>query len=227
MNKAWSIAQNNPQIYTGRQWRALAPQAHDILSTGLPSLDALLHGGLPKGHIIELVGHEGRTSLAMTFLKAATSRAEVVAWVDSGHAFDPHSAQAAGIDAQQLLWVRVNRHLIVPGREPHYSQRVLKAVELVLHAGGFSIVVFDADLSGPISSCWVRLRRQLEKQRGILIVLAPQGNTETLVGSSAAIRLRCALQRTEEGSALEVRLLKHRYRDPTGYILLGQGGEAA
>jgi hypothetical protein len=78
-------------------------------STGLPALDALLGGGIPRGQITELVGQasSGRTSVAFAILAEATARGEVAAYIDATDSLDPRSAQKAGIALERLLWVRV------------------------------------------------------------------------------------------------------------------------
>ena len=64
---------------------------------------------------------------------AATARGEVVALIDTYDRFDPASAAAAGVDLSRLLWVR----------EARRCRRALKAMNLVLQAGGFGLVAFD------------------------------------------------------------------------------------
>ena len=80
----------------------------DTVSTGLPSLDQQLGGGIPQGHFSEIVGARstGRTSLAMSLLAAATGRGDLVALIDTFDAFDAASAAAAGVRLDHLLWVR-------------------------------------------------------------------------------------------------------------------------
>src|SRR5947207_375927 len=80
---------------------ALAP-------TGVPGIDRSLGGGLPRGHLSEIVGRRssGRTSLVYAALAAATSRGEVAAIVDSTDVFDAVSAAEAGVEFSRLLWVR-------------------------------------------------------------------------------------------------------------------------
>src|SRR5437763_17189005 len=79
-----------------------------IAPTGITALDARLGGGFPRGQLSELVGprSSGRTSVLLRLLAAATARGELAALVDAGDRFDVASAAAAGIDLEQLLWVR-------------------------------------------------------------------------------------------------------------------------
>jgi RecA/RadA recombinase len=78
-----------------------------VASTGIPSIDELLEGGLPLGAITEMVGPEcsGRTSLALAFVSQMTRAGKVCAWVDVSNALDPESAAATGVDLSRLLWM--------------------------------------------------------------------------------------------------------------------------
>ena len=82
--------------------------AEEVAPFGLGALDGRLLGGLPRGHVSELIGpvSSGRTSLAWTWLGTATSRGESVALIDTFDRFDPASGAACGIDLSRLLWVR-------------------------------------------------------------------------------------------------------------------------
>jgi len=104
------------------------------LPTGLAPLDALLGGGLPRGHISEIIGaaSSGRTSVLHALLASATCAGEVVALVDLPAALDPTSLAAAGAQLDRILWVR-----------PPSAPLALKCAELILQAGGFAVVAID------------------------------------------------------------------------------------
>ncbi|HEV3511403.1 MAG TPA: hypothetical protein VGS05_06840 [Candidatus Sulfotelmatobacter sp.] len=87
----------------------------EMASTGILEFDALT-GGLPRGCLTELCGpaSSGRTTVLLAALAAATRRGEFCALIDASDALDPHSAAAAGIDLDRLLWVRCNENS--PGR---------------------------------------------------------------------------------------------------------------
>ena len=103
-------------------------------SSGVAALDALT-GGLPRGAITDLFGppSSGRTSLLLSALAAATAREEVCALVDASDALDPASAASAGADLDKLLWVRCAGN----------AEHALKAADLLIHGGGFSLVALD------------------------------------------------------------------------------------
>jgi|SRR5580692_382984 recombination protein RecA len=90
---------------------ALTPASRiirELVSTGVPAVDQLLHGGFPVGAVTEIVGAEcsGRTSLALSFISVMTRADKVCAWVDVSDTLNPESAAAAGIDLRRLLWAR-------------------------------------------------------------------------------------------------------------------------
>lgn len=84
------------------------PVPCELHPTGIPNLDALLSGGVPRGSIIELCGSasSGRTSLTLSLLAKATERQETCAYVDVSDALDPMSVASAGVDLKRLLWIR-------------------------------------------------------------------------------------------------------------------------
>ena len=81
--------------------------APEMVSCGVSAIDALT-GGLPRGCLTEICGlaSSGRTSLLLATLAAATRRGEFCVVVDASDSLDPHSAAAAGVELDRLLWVR-------------------------------------------------------------------------------------------------------------------------
>jgi hypothetical protein len=145
----------------------------EYASTGHAALDAQLHGGIPRGQVSELIGprSSGRTSLLVRMLAAATARGELVALIDALDMFDVESAADAGIDLDRLLWIR---GFVVPnpGLCRDLNQRALvqaiRALTLVLQAGQFGLVAFDAG-EAPADAVrrlpfttWLRLQRMIE-----------------------------------------------------------------
>jgi len=150
-----------------------ATDEYAVAPTAITALDARLAGGFPRGQVSELVGprSSGRTSMLMHMLAAATGRQEIVALVDVLDMLDVTSAEAAGIDLGRLLWIR-GEMVINPGlcRETNERalDRAIKALTLVLQAGNFGLVVFDA-AEAPVHALqrlpfttWRRLQRIIE-----------------------------------------------------------------
>jgi recombination protein RecA len=148
-----------------RREKALA----EVISTGIPEVDSLL-GGLPRGAITEIFGpaSSGRTSLPLAALAFATTHDEVCALVDTSDVLDLTSAANAGIDFDQLLWIRCASNV----------EHAFKATDLLLQGGGFGLVLLDMGDVPPqqarriISSWWYRFRRVVENTPTAFIVIA-------------------------------------------------------
>jgi len=144
---------------------------------------------LPKGAISEIFGcvSSGKTLILQELLASASARGEFCAVVDSRSAFDPLSASRAGIDLRRLLWVRAD----------HRIDRAFKAADLILHAGGFGVVVLDLcdvplrDLNSIPLSYWYRFRLAVENTPTSLIVTGDQ----PLVKSCARVQLEVRRER--------------------------------
>ncbi len=145
-----------------------ADAPRDALSTGVPALDRLLSGGLPRGGFVELSGRRscGRFSIGLATLASATSSGETAALVDLGGHLDPQAAEDAGVDLARLLWVR-----------PQKAKDAVASAEMLL-ATGFPLVVVDLGLA-PVrgrfvpDAAWVRLERAARDRGAALLLLAP------------------------------------------------------
>ncbi len=135
--------------------------------SGTPGLWTLTRGG-----ITEIFGEasSGRTAMAQWMLANATRGGEVAAVVDCDDAFDPGSARKAGVDLAKLLWVQCGHRLEI----------ALKATDLILHSGGFGLVLLDlGDMpSGALQripgSYWYRFQRAVEHTPSALVIVARQ-----------------------------------------------------
>jgi recombination protein RecA len=156
----------------------------EVVSSGLEEIDALT-GGLPRGGLTEMVGpaSSGRTGLALTILAAMTAREEVCAWVDAQDAFDPCSAQAAGTDLRRLLWARCRN-----------IEQTLRTADLLIHGGGFGMVVLDlSDVALRIVrrvplSFWFRFRRAVEHTPTVLVLLEQEPCAKTCASLVLEVR---------------------------------------
>lgn len=189
--------------------------------TGLPQVDRLLGGGFSRGHLSEVAGppSSGRTSLALSLLAATTSEGELAAVVDGADAFDPLSAESAGVDLDRILWARV------PWEPPRPSTPRLQAgsaaflcTERLLQTEGFPLVLLDLDsrarrwLDRP--QHWIRLARMAAATRTALVVLS----TERLAGPRAEVAIELRSSRVDFSAppklleTLEARAMLVRHR---------------
>lgn len=138
------------------------------LATGLPAVDRLLGGGFPRGRLVEIAGpvSSGRTSLALALLAETTRRGALASVIDAADAFDPSSADAAGIDLARVLWAR-----------PPGIAEALRCAEHVLDAGGFELVIVDLAFAAARErpripdSAWPRLRKSAASTDAGLVLL--------------------------------------------------------
>src|SRR5215510_12938038 len=177
---------------------ALDPRDDAALApAGVPSLDARLGGGFPRGQLSEVVGprSSARTSLLLRLAADATARGELIAVIDALDMLDVESAAAAGVDLARLLWVR--GHVVSnPGLCRDLNQRALeqaiRAFTLVLQAGNFGLVIFDA-AEAPAEAIrrlpfttWLRLQRMVEGSQTMCLLVGG----EPMARSSAGLTLR-------------------------------------
>lgn len=157
------------------------------LSLGIPALNAFLHGGLPYGAITEIFGgvSSGRTTLAHMLTSAATRAGEFTAWVDLPNSLDPDCAQRSGANLERVLWVY-----------PVDRVTAFRAVEHVLGAGGFRLVLLDLD--GPLqsrsllpASAWLRLARAAVRRDAAIVVLS----ASRMAGAFATLSLEACPRR--------------------------------
>jgi hypothetical protein len=176
--------------------------ALDWVPSGIPEVDQAT-GGLPRGCLTEIFGppSSGRTSLLLSILAQATERQEVCALVDAEDAFHPGSAEAAGVRLDRLIWVR----------SAHNAEHALKAADLLIHGGGFGLVILDLGDTPPATArrisltSWFRLRRAIEHTPTVLVAVSRQSNAKTC----AALQLECARDRaTWSGTPYTSRLLR-------------------
>lgn len=167
----------------GAAWLAAPPR--EWVTSGSPALDQLT-GGLPRGALTEISApaSAGRTSWLLSCLEALTGAGESCAYLDAQDAFDVVGAEAAGVRLDHLLWLGGGGEL----------ERTWRAADLVLQAGGFGVVVLDlGDVTArelqrwPVST-WYRFRAAVARTPTVLLVLGPEGITQ----SCAALRLAVA-----------------------------------
>jgi len=147
----------------------------ETVPAGIASVDTLT-GGLPRGSLTEIFGPpcSGRTSLLVSALASRTSASEVCALVDARDAFDPVSAEAAGVKLKNLLWVRCRN-----------AEQALRATDLLIQGGGFGMIALDfGDTPAKVVryvplQVWFRFRRAVEATPTILVVLEQESNAKT------------------------------------------------
>ncbi len=169
------MANRHATLPAGNQWKvaseiqACPPQAafEPLQVLGLQSV---LPGGLQRGGIAEIYGRRssGRLSLCLHILAEATRRGEICAVVDLNDSFHPASAAAAEVRLEKIVWVRCQGN----------AEHAMRAADLLLHAGGFGVILLDLS-EAPVRalnriplSYWYRFRRAVENSATILLLCA-------------------------------------------------------
>jgi hypothetical protein len=217
----------------GKAFPASQPKANPPAPTGVPDLDALLGGGLPRGQISEIVGaaSSGCTRLVLSVLAEATRAGDVAAYIDATDCLDPRSAEQAGVVLDRLLWIRCHGAKIQnePRYEPLLKQtrvdQTWQALNLVASAGGFGVIVLDAGglprrkLRQWQSYQWLRPRRAIEHSPTALLLMSE----EHLAGSASTLVLELSREKTYwkgvpgvslllDGISTSIRLAQQRRR---------------
>ncbi len=188
---AVNVAALRSQLETALAGRLPAPFARRSIQAetapfNIAEIDKLT-GGLPHGGLTEISGtfSSGRATLLLSALASRTAQAHVCALVDGRDSFDPHSAAAAGVKLEQLLWVRCRD-----------IDQCLRATDLLLQGGGFGLIALDLSVLPPKTvryvplNVWFRFRRAVENTSTILLLLDQESNA----GSCASLVLRLGLE---------------------------------
>ena len=209
--------------------------ASALIATDIATLDACLRGGVPRGQLSEIVGphSSGRTTLVLQAMAASTRRGEIAAFVDTFDRLDVTSAAAAGIDLDRLLWIRgpstslgtsTGRWVPPSGGPDGFVNRALKALNLVLQAGGFACVVLDladvpsAALTRIPFTTWLRVQRIIEGSDTACVLLGSQPLARSAGGLTLSLTGRARWtgdadrNRHLTGADLTVRVVSPRRR---------------
>ncbi|MDR2639288.1 MAG: recombinase RecA [Helicobacteraceae bacterium] len=139
-------------------------EAIEAISTGSLGLDlALGIGGVPRGRIIEIFGHEsgGKTTLALQIVAQAQKKGGICAFIDAEHALDIKYAGALGVDVENLLV-----------SQPDYGEQALDIVETISRSGAIDVIVIDSvaaltpkkEIEGEMGDAQVGLQARLMSQ---------------------------------------------------------------
>ena len=185
--------------------------ASTLAATDVVALDACLRGGLPRGQLSEIAGprSSGRTLLLLQLMAAATRRGDIAALVDASDRLDLASAVSAGVDLDRLLWIRgeaISQGGFRLQAEDRAVDRALKALNLVLQAGGFGVVGIDladvppAALARIPLTTWLRVQRTIEGSDTACVIVSPQPLARSARGVTLSLAARARWQGDAERS---------------------------
>jgi hypothetical protein len=158
--------------FPGLKTRAdeLPMRQRDGWPSGIPQLDTLLGGGLPKSAVTEIVAPRrgsGSALLLLQLLRRAAAQNQFVALIDGRDSFDAAAVEQPALD--HLLWVRC-----------HTAEEAVKTADLVLRDGNLPVVLLDlalnsaAELRKIPAPTWYRLQRIVEDSATVFVVLTPR-----------------------------------------------------
>lgn len=194
------------------------------LPTGLPTLDRILGiGGLPLGHISELIGQptSGKRTLALHILAQAQPRTPCL-YLDLARTFDPAYAAACRVDLSRLAIAA-----------PASPAKALDLAYDLANSGHFGLVIFDstAELrSAALPGAGAALRRLRQaltgKASALLFLTSPEPSDPYPPGfdlsQAAALRLEVTRQRwlrqrgSVRGYEARITVLRTRWSEPGG-----------
>lgn len=219
-----SLLRDRKLDHTLNAWGLTPSEGSDlrwVVPTGIAELDLRLEGGIPRGHVSEVIGprSSGRLAILTSALAGATSRGEAAALIDPLDMFDPVSASAAlrhaqgvpeqsrgtGVDFQRMLWVRGEAASSARvslsceyGTLQKSVDRAVKALNIVLQAGGFGLVVLDLGevVTQTIKrlpyTTWLRLHRVIEGSETACVLIG----SEPIARSSGGVTVQLTAGQT-------------------------------
>ena len=152
------------------------------LATSWPMLDrALGIGGLPRGHLSELVGAptSGVNTLALKVIASAHQAGEMAAYFDFTGTFDADYAVRCGVQITNLLLVR-----------PASEAEALDIAIALVRSHSLGALVYDATATPPTESLWRRLSAPLTESACAFLCMSREQSR-----LSPMVRLQLARER--------------------------------
>jgi recombination protein RecA len=196
----------------------------DVISTGSIGVNkALGVNGLPKGRVVEIVGHEssGKTTLAIHIISESQKKGGLCAIIDAENAFDKEYAKALGVNTEEL-----------DISQPENGEQALDITQKLIESGAYDVIVVDsvaaivpkAEIEGEMAdqrmglhaklmSKALRVLTPLAKKHNVLLIFINQyrqkmvlmGNPDVATGGLAlrffaSVRLEVSRSTTNDNS---------------------------
>ncbi len=162
------LAGRFPRVRTAAELE-LAKPAYSCWPTGLPQLDSLLQGGLPKGAITEAVSPRsgsGSALMLQALLRQAQQTRQLAGLIDGLDSFDAAALEQPVLS--RLLWVRCKT-----------ADEAMKAADILLRDRNLPLLVLDlkmnpaAQLRKISGTTWYRMQRIVQQTATAFLVLTP------------------------------------------------------
>ena len=172
----------NLQLLLPERLERLVPAVRRGLAFGIPALDAVLPGGVPRGQITALDSPlgGGGTTLLLALAEATLRSDEGVAIVDAERSLAPQAA--AHLAVLGPFWVI----------RPKAHENAWWCADVLLRTGAFGLVIVDR-APAPVRRVAVRLQRLAHDKDCALVIRVAQ---------TAAIRVQTTRWQANSGSQL-------------------------
>lgn len=170
--------------------RTYERSAHELIRLDMPELE-----GIPRSALTQICAppeiSSGKTSLLLELMADLTAGDEHCALVDGSDAFDPLSAETAGVDLRRVFWVRCRaRHHLKP------VEQAFKCADILLQNGGFGLIAVDLGsidarrISKVPLSTWFRFARVVESMRTALVFLVSSPVAQSCAALTVYLRAK-------------------------------------
>ena len=153
-----------------------------------------------RGTLAEIAGGSGKTSLSLSLLAKLTGEGEICAVVDATGSFDPCTAFLAGVELDNLLWVRCAGDI----------EKAFMAADYLVQAKGFGAVWLNLNgipkrhLSFVPKTFWYRYRNRIKETPTFFLVTAE----EHVTGSASQRSLLFSRERSVWSGTGRFKLLR-------------------
>lgn len=212
---------------------AAPPPPERVLSTGLSAVDELLGiGGLPRGHLVDVVAPEAHLEVARWVLYRTVATAQddgrIACWVDAAQQLKLPAATAAGVRPAEMLV-----------SQPDTLQHATELTLSVLRAGVVDLLVldglheFDDEDAGSRFTAFVRKLQEVARRGGACVVFlhrAREGRQPPMPGGNSLkwlSSIRCEVRsdvlfeaERRVGRNVTVKVLKNKFAPPFGEVVV-------
>ncbi|MGB7202233.1 MAG: hypothetical protein WBD16_08180 [Pyrinomonadaceae bacterium] len=130
---------------------------------------------LTRGAITEFAGgaSSGKTSVALSLLAKLTAFGEICAVVDSCGGFDAYSAVLAGVELENLLWIKCDGDV----------EKAFMSADYLVQAKGFGCIWLNLNglpenkLRLVPKTYWFRYRTRIKETPTLLVITSPESVT--------------------------------------------------
>ena len=157
---------------------------------------------LTRGTVAEISGgpSSGKTSVVLSLLACLTAAGEICAAVDAADGFDPGTATLAGVDLDNLLWVRCCGDM----------EKAFMSADYLVQAKGFGAIWLDLcglsrrQLRMIPKTYWYRYRTRIKETPTMFVVTSPEPAT----GSASHHAFTMSRERSEWSGEGNFKLLR-------------------